>query len=374
MPHRRLFIILALLAALAALPALSAPPAAALDRIQISPDKKGFILVPSNRPFHPWGFNYGHHGKLMEDFWDKDFKPIEEDFREVKTMRGNVIRIHLQFSKFMSAPDKPNEQALKQLTRMLKLAEETGLYLDITGLACYRTKDVPKWYDAMDEATRWKTQAKFWEIIAQTCAGSPAVFCYDLINEPIIAGGKRKAGDWYSGKPLGDYDFVQFLSLDPAGRKREEMSAQWIAQLSAAIRAKDKSHLITVGLLPWIPKWGFLSGFIPEKSTADLDFISVHIYPEKGKVDEAITMLKLFAVGKPVVIEETFPLACGADELEDFLLKSKGIATGWIGHYDGFTTKELEQLQADKKITMPQGIWLSWLKLFEKMTPKMLED
>ncbi len=28
---------------------------------------------------------------------------------------------------------------------MTELAEETGLYLDVTGLACYRRKDVPAW-------------------------------------------------------------------------------------------------------------------------------------------------------------------------------------------------------------------------------------
>lgn len=45
---------------------------------------------------------------------------------------------------------------------MLALAEETGLYLDVTGLGCYRKSDTPAWYDALDEAARWQAQAKFW--------------------------------------------------------------------------------------------------------------------------------------------------------------------------------------------------------------------
>lgn len=63
-------------------------------------------------------------------------------------------------------------------------------------------------------------------------------------------------------------------------------------------------------LLPWVRGWGHLSGFIPEEVAPDLDFVSVHIYPEKGKVDEALADLKWFAVGKPLVIEETFNLSC----------------------------------------------------------------
>jgi len=68
-------------------------------------------------------------------------------------------------------------------------------------------------------------------------------------------------------------------------------------------------HLITVGLVDWsLDRPGLTSGFVPEKIVDDLDFISVHLDPEKGKVEEALKTRAGFAVGKPVVIEETFPL------------------------------------------------------------------
>ena len=75
-------------------------------------------------------------------------------------------------------------------------AEKTGIYLDITGLACYRKKDVPKWYDDLSEKDRWDVQARFWEAVAARCANSPAIFCYDLMNEPVVAGRARAPGDW----------------------------------------------------------------------------------------------------------------------------------------------------------------------------------
>ena len=72
----------------------------------------------------------------------------------------------------------------------------------------------------------------------------------------------------------------------------------------SAIRKHDERHLITVGLVPWsLDRPGLTSGFVPDKIAADLDFIAMHIYPEKGRIDDAIETLKGFAaVGKPVVI------------------------------------------------------------------------
>jgi hypothetical protein len=343
--------------------------AAAMEPVRVSKDGRGFVLADSQKPFIPWGLNYGHPDQLIEDFWDTDWPSIERDFRYMKSIGANVVRVHLQFGKFMDAADRPNRASLDRLGDLCKLAEQTDLYLDLTGLACYRKADVPAWYDALPEKQRWAAQASFWEAVAQKCASSPAVFCYDLMNEPISSGGPRKPGDWYSGALLGGFDFIQFISLDPAGRKREDVPLQWIAALTPAIRKSDAHHLITVGLLPWTKNWGFLSGFVPEKVAPKLDFIAVHIYPEAGKTDEAIAGLKRFAVGKPVVVEETFPLSCSAEDERKFLLASRGIASGWIGHYSGESIEQLTKRDA----TQPSkpDLWLVWLKMFKEMGPQM---
>src|SRR4029453_13366009 len=110
-----------------------------MERLRISPDGKGFQLAESGRPFVPWGFNYDHDetGRLIEDYWNDEWKKVEEDFAEMKELGANVIRIPLKFGKFMEAADKPNESSLAKLADLLKLAERTGLYLDLTGLGCY---------------------------------------------------------------------------------------------------------------------------------------------------------------------------------------------------------------------------------------------
>ena len=91
------------------------------------------------------------------------------------------------------------------------------------------------------------------------------------------------------------------------------------------------------------------------------DFISVHLYPETGKVDEALATLKGFAVGKPVVIEETFPLKCSVEELGKFIEGSKGIAAGWIGFYWGRTPEELRPAK-----TISEALTLGWLEFFRR--------
>ena len=355
---------------IACLFALSALPLSGMERIVVSGDGRGFVTEESKKPFQPWGLNYGNAGRLMEDFWDEDWETFAEDFRKMKVLGANVVRVHLQFGKFMRAADKPDEAALKQLARMLHLAEETGIYLDITGLACYRPEDTPAWYDAMDEKARWDAQATFWSAVADTCAKSAAVFCYDLANEVISPAGRREAGKWRSGSLLGGYDFLQYIALDPAGRKREDIARAWIEKLTTAIRKRDRNHLITVGLLPWSREWKHLSGFLPETVAPALDFISVHIYPDSKKPDEAMECLRKFDVGKPVVIEETFPLSCTAVELEKFLRESRAVACGWIGHFDGQSIEEADALEKAGKLSPHDAAYREWSRLFARLRPE----
>jgi hypothetical protein len=331
--------------------------------VPVSKGQKGFVLDPSGRPFVPWGFNYDHDekGRLIEDYWQDEWPTVEAHFGQMKKLGANVIRVHLQLGKFMDGPDKANEKALTRLDKLLRLAEKERLYLDLTGLGCYHKKDVPAWYDNLSEKDRWDAQARFWQAVAGRCKDCPAVFCYDLMNEPVVAGGKRKNGDWLP-PPFAGKHFVQFINLDQQDRPRPGIARQWVRHLTAAIREKDRRHLITVGLVDWsLDRPGLTSGFVPAKIADDLDFISVHLYPKARKVKDALETLAGFSVGKPVVIEETFPLACSPKELEEFIEGSQKHAVGWIGFYWGKTPDELRRSK-----TISDALTLGWLELFEK--------
>jgi hypothetical protein len=335
--------------------------------IEVSANNRGFTRAGSGQKFVPWGFNYDHdeRGRLIEDYWLDEWPKIEADFGEMKQLGANVVRIHLQLGKFMQAADAPNKQSLDQLGRLLALAEREGLYLDLTGLGCYHKADVPEWYGKLDEKDRWDAQARFWEAISERAANSPAVFCYDLMNEPVVPGGDGKRTDWL-GPAFAGKHFVQFIALEAKGRARHDIARQWIGQLTKAIRKHDRRHLVTVGLVPWsLDRPGLTSGFVPDKIAGELDFVAVHLYPESGKVDEAIATLKGFNVGKPIVVEETFPLRCSADELSQFIDRSKEIADGWIGFYWGKTPEGYRESH-----TIGDRLTLDWLRLFEKQRPQ----
>jgi hypothetical protein len=336
---------------------------AGLPAVRVSDDGRGFVLAGTAARFRPWGFNYDHDdgGRLIEDYWQSNWQTVAEDFREMKALGANVVRLHLQLGKFMAGPKRPNARALAQLARLVALAEQTGLYLDITGLGCYHKRDVPKWYDALGEADRWDVQARFWEAVAKTCARSPAVFCYDLMNEPVLPGAKKKETDWLAGEFAGKH-FVQRIALDLKGRTREQVAEAWVDKLVSAIRKHDDNRAVTVGVIPWALTFpGAKPLFYSRRVGRRLDFVSVHFYPEKGKTDKALKALAVYDVGKPIVVEETFPLKCSAKQLEAFMDGSRGLVAGWITFYWGKTPDELR-----RSGTIRDAILLQWLNVFSR--------
>jgi hypothetical protein len=94
----------------------------------VTPSGQPIVVAASGQPFTPWGLHDGNSGRLVEDFWDADRATVAGDFRDMKALGADVVRVHLQFGKFLDGPDRPNSQALARLGRLLDLAEKTGLY------------------------------------------------------------------------------------------------------------------------------------------------------------------------------------------------------------------------------------------------------
>lgn len=334
--------------------------AAGMETVKIAPDTKGFILHPSGERYIPWGHNYATVDILER--LDKDPARVEREFLEMKAAGTCVARIHPEMPRILAGPDKVAPNAVDQLRKLLRIAEHSGIHLMITGLACYKIKDRMAWYDSMNDQDRWKTQAFFWETVARACAESPAVFAYDLVNEPGAVGTRDEG--WYAGR-MGDVEFCQRLSLDPGSRSGDDIFRAWTNRMVAAIRTHDQAHLVTMGMLPFPGTY---------KACAEqLDFVSPHLYPKTGQVDDEIKLLQQYAWGKPIVIGETFPLACGVADERDFLLKSRDCAQGWIGHWPDESPATLAELKKTGKATDHNAIWLSWVELFSEIGPHMAE-
>lgn len=334
---------------------------AALERIRVGPDKAHFVGAESGRRFVVWGVNYDHDdaGRLLEDYWEKEWDTVVGDFREIKELGANVVRVHLQTGRFLEAADRVHDGNLARFAKFVKLAEETGLYLDVTGLGCYHKKDVPAWYDKLDEAARWNAQELFWRAIAKAGKGSPAIFCYDLMNEPILPGQKPEK-DWL-GAEFGGKHFVQRIALDLAGRTRDDVAKAWVKKLTTAIRAVDDKPLLTVGVIPWAQVFkGAKPDFNAPGVGDPFDFVSVHFYPKTGDVDGALAALKVYDVGKPLVVEEIFPLSCSLEEAADFIERSKGFCDGWVGFYWGKSITDNEKAGDIKGAIVAK--WLTWFR------------
>jgi hypothetical protein len=340
-------------------------PGQGLEWIRVSGDKTHFVGQASGRRIVIWGVNYDHdeQGRLIEDYWHPEWAKVAADFAEIKALGGNVIRVHLQLAKFMDAAEQPNAANLARLGELVAVAERTGLYLDVTGLGCYHKQDVPAWYDALDVAARWEVQARFWRAVAGACKDSPAVFCYDLMNEPILPG-ERKETEWLGGELGGKY-FVQRIALDLAGRTRLEVARDWVKKLTGAIREVDQRHLITVGVIPWAQVFkGAQPLFYSPEAGGPLDFASVHFYPKKGELAGTLEALAVYEVGKPLVIEEIFPLGAGLEETAAFIEGSRKHVDGWISFYWGATIEENEA-----KGDIQGAVVAQWLRYWREHSP-----
>ncbi len=312
-----------------------------LERIQVSDDGTHFVGKDSGAKFRPWGYNFvGEFGQIVEEYWDENWASLEEDFREMKRLGANVVRLHLQVGTYMQSPNEVDHHQLRRLASVLDLADRTGLYLDLTGLGCYHLDQVPDWFAESNERQRWETQANFWEAIAKTCSGHPAVFCYDLINEPVLGPPKDGEHPWLLGELGGQY-FVQRISHRGDASSRQDIAAEWVNRMVTAIKKHDSESMITIGVIPWAHVWPNAKPLFYSAPIADqFDFVSVHFYPQTGEVDKAIEALAVYDIGKPLVIEETFPLKCSLDEFDTFIKRSEKITEGWIAHYFGRTIEQ----------------------------------
>ena len=301
-----------------------------------------------------WGFNYDRSTEtLMEDHWDEDdfWNNFKDDFYEMKAFGANVVRLHLQYNKYMDSPTAPNASAFDNLLMMVKIAEDSGLYLDLTGLGSYRKSDAPQWYNDLDEAERWNAQAVFWEEVAKTVNGSQSVLVYDLMNEPTVP--SKPEMDWLFGDGFGGFFFVQRLTLDPGNRSQAEIWEAWIARMTTAIRKHDTQTLITVGFLPF-PN---IDNFAPH-----LDYINTHVYPRSDDIEKSNELIKNIQNDKPIVVEEISNLYANSEEIESFINENKDQVQGWMGFYRGKDFDELGDSIQDK-------LQRNWLEMFVRTNP-----
>jgi len=313
------------------------PPVTPITKVSISGQT---FVDASGQTIIPWGFNYTNPEEvgLIDDNWYDSgvWQTIQEDFVEMKDLSANIVRIHLQYNKFMVDLNTPNEASLDRLLDLVLYAQEQGMYLDITGLAAYRENDQPAFYNELSDEDRWATQAIFWESVADKVGSNPAVFAFNLMNEPVVSvecDGSQEC-DWFPGNSFGGFNFVQNITRTP-NRPYAETMVSWIELMTASIRSKDNQTPITFGSLAL----GSFNQFAP-----NLDYLSPHIYPSSGEIVEAIDQVLNNQSDVPMVIEESSNLLCNITEFQQFTDGISGQYQGLMGHYFGRGLGELNPL------------------------------
>jgi hypothetical protein len=112
-----------------------------------------------------------------------------------------------------------------------------------------------------------------------------------------------------------------------------------------------------------LPETG--SGFDPAKLADELDFIAVHVYPDRKDPAKADRTLREFHVpGKNLVIEEFFPLTSDAADCTAFLGRNKDVIDGVVSFYWGRTPQQL----AESK-DVGDALTGAWVKEFSRLNP-----
>lgn len=289
----------------------------------------GSRLYAGSKVWRAWGMNWGiaDHQPVLTYFDNptaRNHAKLDAELDIAQRLGVNAMRIPLELGQVMRSPTQARASVLTGLARLLKLARDHHIYLDITGNLVWRPKLVPAWYDRLSEQARWQVQARFWRAVASIGKSSSAVLCYELTSEPAISDQPK----YYIGD-LGGYTFVQIVA-HPRGRNPVQLARAWTRLLVSAVHSQDKRP-VTIGLVP-----DHESSFSPPNLAGLLDVLVMHEYPVTGGASTAIAIVKRFAsFKKPVLIGETFVLADDAATQRAFLVGASRYVAGIFEFFDG---------------------------------------
>ena len=403
------------LAAVAA--SASASPDRPLPRVGIHGSE--FILLDDARPvraFEPWGFNYdrqvlGTRDVLLVETLAQQPDKVAKDLAAMRALGGNVARVFIATSSLLEAPDRVRADGLRQVDLLLEAAAKARMRLIVVGLANLAPAEAPPWMQNADDETMHTAERLFWQTLAKKCRGRPEVFAYDLQNEPAVHGDDNR--EWVIGcfemsagrrfcyvhmhyrqmrKAWAAHVKSRFTSPDavkarwadfprdgeslaapalpttrPADPRRADFESfkngllrDWAVQLADAVREVDRETPITIGALA------------PQIVAPAVDFHCFHLYPHsvpKGRdfraenIADWTALLARVTDGKPVVIEEFYPLVGGAgasfEQIRDMLLEAtRPRAVGYVSFYWG----DPEEMNWPNPIA--KAIYADWLRIW----------
>ena len=262
------------------------------------------------------GVNYWPRRKAM--WWWKRFQgpEVAREFRQIASLRLQLVRLFLLWEDFQPAQDEVDRQALSNLRTVLNIAHAYGLQVMPTLIVGHMSG--PNWLPSWaltDERARSRmrltissgrvsarrprdlysddlmlaAQSLLAREVASTVAGHPALYGWDLGNEINLA------------QEPSSYDAAR----------------NWTELLPAEIRQVDSRRPVTCGAL-FFDLQG-VRGFRVADVAAS-DFISVHAYPDwtRRELDTSVAQQAIrgaqAALDKPVFLTEFGVPTAGPEE------------------------------------------------------------
>ena len=347
--------------------ALSSGPVAAAEMpfIEVDPGRTtAFRERGTGQPIVMVGINYfDHQTGWAPKLWQKfDEARVRRHLEMLHEQGFNSIRVFLTYQSFHVEPGRVHPEGEAKFRQLLRMCREFGIYVMPTGPDHW--EGTPDWRkgDRFADETLLTADEAWWKDFAGRFKDEPALWAYDLYNEPMIGwdspGMKAKWNDWLRRRygpapdrpPSVGQGLVEKIAeawkrpVDQVGRAgeipvpppqaarndgrlydyqqfREFIADEWTRRMADAIRSVDRNHLVTVGHIQWaapvlIGEVKHYAGFNPSSNARYVDFTTVHFYPldqprpcdsPEGVAANRIyleAVLYQCSVGKPVLIGE----------------------------------------------------------------------
>lgn len=202
------------------------------------------------------GVNYYPKDQAWKMFGEGfDLQTISADFKKIKAMGLNTIRIFVPYKEFGAAD--VSEKHLKQLHQLMDLSASHEIRVIVTLFDFYGN------YDLAD----WTLSFHHGRTIVSTLKDHPALLGWDLKNEP-------------------DLDFEN---------RGKERVLGWLQELSRIVRSIDRNHPVTIG-------WS--NARAATLLHSEVDYISFHYYGNTAGFQKSYLELKRSSAGKSVVLQE----------------------------------------------------------------------
>jgi hypothetical protein len=354
-------------------------------------DSRGFVERDSGRPYVVFGTNYydPHTGWAPKIWRQFDSEKVRRHFQVMSELGVNCARVFLTAGSFQPNAETIEQRSLEKLDALIRIARETGIRLLLTGPDHWEGR--PSYWkpDRFTGEAALQALERFWDVLGRRYRGEPAIFAWDLLNEPhlpwFIEQWRPKWNDWLQ-KTYGSWELLKAAWGDELTERerwgkvavaknqpdsgnprlrdwqlfREHLADRWVRRQVEVIRRADPTHLITVGYIQWsypLIRPGNpsrYSAFNPRSQARWLDFVTIHFYPTLGNpfdseenwdrnLDYLRAVLAYCHTSKPVVLGEYGWYGGGAPQNHPYLSQdeqarwlsaeveaSRPLADGWL--------------------------------------------